>query len=1029
MKNRLPSRACSVLAAVWGLGALAGAAPPAHPLDLGSLTGANGLRLSGEAVDDRAGWSVGGAGDVNADGFDDVIVGVRTSFSEPGAAYVVFGKSSGLPANLDLSSFAAGDGSTGFKLTGAADDDQTGFSVAGAGDVNGDGFDDVVVGAPGFDPGVQFQAGAAYVLFGRTSFAGAGTIALSGLDGTSGFKILGAAEGDSAGTAVSAAGDVNGDGFDDIVVGAPGTGGPGVFRGSAHVVFGKSDFSATPTLAVAALSGANGFTLIGEGNGDHAGDAVRGAGDVNDDGFDDVVVGASLADAGGGDSGAAYVFLGKSTGFAATFALSGSMGAEGFCLLGDAGKRAGGSVAGADVNGDGFADVVVSEEANSDGRVNVMFGKASGLGNITLSALNGADGFGFLAATTNDSFGASVGRAGDVNGDGVDDLIVGAPFAGPPGVDRGAAYVLYGRTGAYTATISSAGLDGSNGFRIDGDAPGGTAGVAAAGAGDVDGDGVDDVVVGAPDAEPHGSRSGAAYVVFGGAGGGGGGLPVTIARNGRKATFTDVDGDLVSVSTNKGAFTQAHFTVVPAGTRSGGQFQRLRLAGTPGFAGATISVKAKAAAGGDGLVHVGAIDATGLDLGAVTVKGDVGRIAAGDPTSPKPAMKKLVVQSLGAFGLATQAAPGASLVSALEGDVKALTVKSDVARATVSVHGSVGKLAVGRDILGGGAESSGLIDVSGAVKSMRVKGSLRGGTGDYSGSIFVGGVIGSAVVGGSLVGDAGLESGTLETRAGAGKIAIGGSVQGGPTDSSGSVICLGPLKSLRVKGSVTGGDGEWSGSIYVSGANASIKSLRVDGSIVGGGPGQTGVTAGTTIGKLVVGKDVRGAGDRPVRIVAAGVPAPATAAAAITIGSVKVGGNVERALILAGWTADTVPVNPDVQIGKVTVTGDWTASTLAAGVNSLAGGFGDADDVAIAGGGLPAIHSRIAAVTIKGAVAGTAAADVTFGFVADEIGAFRVGTKKFVLAKGANNDDTTAIDPNFVLGADGDVRVREIAGN
>jgi hypothetical protein len=118
-----------------------------------------------------------------------------------------------------------------------------------------------------------------------------------------------------------------------------------------------------------------------------------------------------------------------------------------------------------------------------------------------------------------------------------------------------------------------------------------------------------------------------------------------------------------------------------------------------------------------------------------------------------------------------------------------------------------------------------------------------------------------------------------------------------------------------------------------------------------------------------------------------------------------------------------------VQIGRVTVAGNWTASTLAAGVDPLAAGFGDADDRVIAGGGLDAIRSRIAAVIVKGSVVGTAATGDHFGFVAEEIGAFRIGRRKLVLSKGAGNDDTTASDPNFLLGTDGDVRARELAGN
>src|SRR5204863_3650016 len=120
-------------------------------MNLSSLNGGNGFMLGG-AVGDRSGWSVASAGDVNGDGFADVIVGAPNADphgSESGASYVVFGNASGFAANIDLSSL---DGSNGFKLSGVAAYDTSGYSVASAGDVNGDGFADLIVGAPSADP-------------------------------------------------------------------------------------------------------------------------------------------------------------------------------------------------------------------------------------------------------------------------------------------------------------------------------------------------------------------------------------------------------------------------------------------------------------------------------------------------------------------------------------------------------------------------------------------------------------------------------------------------------------------------------------------------------------------------------------------------------------------------------------------------------------------------------------------------------------------------------------------------------------
>ncbi len=133
-------------------------------LDLSSLDGSNGFKLTGVAAGDRSGSSVSAAGDVNGDGFDDLIIGAYRAApngSYSGASYVVFGKAGGFTANLDLSSL---DGSNGFKLTGVAADDRSGRSVSAAGDVNGDGFADLIIGAPSADPNGNMPGRATWCL-------------------------------------------------------------------------------------------------------------------------------------------------------------------------------------------------------------------------------------------------------------------------------------------------------------------------------------------------------------------------------------------------------------------------------------------------------------------------------------------------------------------------------------------------------------------------------------------------------------------------------------------------------------------------------------------------------------------------------------------------------------------------------------------------------------------------------------------------------------------------------------------------
>ena len=405
-------------------------------------------------------------------------------------------------------------------------------------DMNGDGLADTIVCAPNASPNGLAGAGSAYIVFGSRNNYGS-ALPLDSLNGTNGVRIDGQHAGDHLCSSVTS-GDVNGDDINDLLIGASGYNGG---TGAVYVVLGGvGAWTGTGNCNVSGLAGGTGnathdnctrgWRIDGETAGDNFGAALASR-DFNGDDFDDMLIGAPGANAG---SGAGYLICGGAGPWlpaVASGALAGMPAATPTCgikfITGSGiAEKLGFSVAMGNLRGDSYAGAILgAPDATAGGHAQAghvytlcggpgayPYGSASPLDVTTLPSVPCGTVFSGVGA------GHHAGTAldvGDMNGDGITDLIIGAPNADPYSrADAGSTYVIYGKSAGFAPTFDLNSVNvGSTGFRIDGQA-GDTSGSALYGRCDVNGDGIPDLIIGAPTASPLSRNiAGGAYVVFG----------------------------------------------------------------------------------------------------------------------------------------------------------------------------------------------------------------------------------------------------------------------------------------------------------------------------------------------------------------------------------------------------------------------------------------------------------------------------------------------------------------------------------
>ncbi len=448
-----------------------------------------------------------------------------------------------------------------------------------------------------------------------------------------------------------------------------------------------------------------------------------------------------------------------------------------------------------------------------------------------------------------------------------------------------------------------------------------------------------------------------------------------IMPGGKVATWKDVDGDLVTLKATKGILDPTDFQFDARGTLGGEVLLRLAVNNDGDLAkgiGLAFTAKFdKVNNLGDGSVHVGLINASGVDLGIVTLPGDLALIYAGDANLADGAVKSLTVGSMGALGNSQTA--GTGIGGYFNGKVSALTIKGDFLSylfADTSMTGTPEAGSFGSIVIGGSffANDDTIVNY---------------------GQIYASGSIGSVKIAGAMVVEAG-------------------------SNSVGEITALGKIGTIAIAGGIHGDPG---GSPMLISAGTSI------GTVTAGALNNAVISAGTTLGKVTTGEM------NHAKIFAVGNANPATSIAALAIAGVTVRGRVSQSEIGAGASIFSGSANPDAQIGAILIGGDWDRSSIHAGASAGADGFFGSDDDALLTPSVgytnkTTVISKIASVTIKGHLYGTTATGDSYGFVAQSIGKYGRGPAAYTLRPNAI-PNAQPLDI-FNVSLHGDVFLREV---